>query len=555
LNPDDGNGTSSGNFSHTSNYSFTRWSSTGTVPTFGAAGRIDSDDDLDLVFTENDNIAYPPGSFDQFNPPLSLLYVENRLNENPPTIGFAMRSTRFTGKAVDPIFMESNGPSISPFPDNLLLTWSTDQNAGMGTEGLPDADEDLELSFSATGTGNGDQFDVPSHVSFATGPMPGDGATADVAIGTSGAGHALDLVVPSLSGNSLTVALGDGVGGFDDRSEVTNIATPPPSYVGGPRRVVLTDLTHDGFADAVVLSDYMDSIGGSDWASVITVLHSNGHTGLFKVEERSLEHSGEMAVADIDGDGNKDVVVTRRLGTGAPHDIQVHFGDADGGLDKQRAPYAVGLDSGPAGLTGGLDIADVDGDSDPDVVVSYARLIDPVAWTIRSGVVVFRNDWSSTQSLRPVENVFSTGAVVPDVESLVLGQVNGTSDIDVAVGLRDGTLLFAQGDGTAQGFVQQPIDIESSTQGGGSLALADLDRNSQMDIVSCKGWPAKQSVVQVLLASTDNDFAVSELAGWNPEDYDGAIRPIVGDFDGDGWPDIALVHYVGEVTVLLEHEP
>lgn len=537
-----------GVFSPTANHTSPTYSSmAGVVPTYGAAGLIDADTDVDLVYTCTDSIAYPPGSFAQYTPPLVLFHLDNRLNENPASIAWASRATRFSGRAPDPILYEPPASSFDLLPGGtagLHLIWNVAQAAGFAT-----SDELDTLAFNLTFPNNGNGFveDDPSVFETSNQPFdpPGDGATADIGTGEIAGGPFADIVVPNFVSNSLTLAYGNGDCGFPEIHYVTNIASAPGGYIGGPRRVALHDLNRDGFADAVVGSDFLSWTG--DWDSGLTLLHSNGAIGMAEVEDKSFPHAGELVVGDVDGDGFKDFVKTRRLGVSAPQDLEIHFGSLAGIIDDDRVPYTISVGS-PAVLTGGLDLLDMDGDADLDVVSSFALPSSGGGYDV--GVALFRNTWPTTQGLTLEHNVFATNQPMPDVESVVLGAVNGSTHVDVAVGLRNGRLWFARGTGSTPAFAAQDFDDEAELLGGGSLAIARVSDDDNKDIVSCKGWPAAQSVVQVLYATSTNDFIVSELAGWCPQDVDGANRPIVGDFDGDGVMDLAIVHGAQQVTIV-----
>jgi len=249
-----------------------------------------------------------------------------------------------------------------------------------------------------------------------------------------------------------------------------------------------------------------------------------------------------MIAGDVNGDGHTDVVVTRRRGLSATQDLAVYRGTGSGTVSPTPVVYPSG-----AILTGGLALRDVDNDGDLDPVTTYAT-VNGLGQPTAAGVLVYRNQLP-TQAFSPLASSWPTPAVVPDIESLVLGQIGGSSAPDVAVGHLDGTLWYGTGIGDAR-FAPQTIDVESRDTGGGSLGLADVDGNGLLDIVSCKGEESGQAVVQVHRAMGSNNFAVSEIAGWCPQDLDGGTRPLLGDVDGGNDVELIVVHPSNSATVL-----
>jgi FG-GAP-like repeat len=571
LNPGDGV------FPPVANFSMQRQSTTGVLPTFGAAGDMDEDGDIDMVYSENDSIAYPPGTFAQYNPPVVLVWCKNFYGQGTPSVIFETRATRYVGKAVDPIIVDfPTDPGAAPGLTesslaaadgdlDMALTWRSDQAAGTSSP-----DEDDPATYLGAWINGPAPFPVdPKPVQFATGLRPGDGDSGevgDIVGGGSvepGPGDSVsngpDVVVPNLLSNSITVALGDGEGTFPMVFDIDDIATTaPPGYAGGPRTCLLDDLTGDGFDDCVTYSEFRIS---GDWASQLTQLVSDGTGELLKVQEIALDHAGEASLGDIDDDGFVDAVVTRRRGALAPHDIEIHFGDGSGELDLSASPVQVMLRNG-AKLTGGIDIGDVDIDGDLDVASTYskpAKFQQPGGGQpggpgdgplTQAGVVLFRNDWPSASTLVPIFTLFVTAGGTPDVESVVLGQVGGSAWPDVSVGHRTGAMWHGRGLGTGS-FTPTAIDSESATVGGGSLALADIDDNGLLDIVSHKGELAKQAVVQVHKSDGSADFQVREIGGWCPADIDGGTRPVLADLNMNGQVDLCIAHPNDSVTVLL----
>ena len=145
------------------------------------------------------------------------------------------------------------------------------------------------------------------------------------------------------------VLLGDGQGGFADPIPVS--AQADRSYSG-----VLLDLDLDGDLDMVVSNDDPDP----------KVIHLNDGTGRFTLgstfgrPEWSTRH---VTVADLNRDSVPDVVLANRYGDETGPSF-ICFGDGTGGFGAPCTEVA------PGSATT-ITAADMDGDGDPDLVVPH----------------------------------------------------------------------------------------------------------------------------------------------------------------------------------------
>jgi hypothetical protein len=156
-----------------------------------------------------------------------------------------------------------------------------------------------------------------------------------------------DLAVTMYDSGTVKIYLNDGAGAF------TEAGGSPVTVGAGPLRVVTADLNNDGAADLVV-SNYD---GNS-----ISVLLGNGD-GTFSAAPGSSQALGTnplgLTGADINGDGNPDVVVTNR----GASTFSLYTGNGDGTFQPGQ-DYGTG--AGPISLVSG----DFDGDGKTDAVVA-----------------------------------------------------------------------------------------------------------------------------------------------------------------------------------------
>ncbi|MBI2570109.1 MAG: S8 family serine peptidase [Candidatus Schekmanbacteria bacterium] len=270
-----------------------------------------------------------------------------------------------------------------------------------------------------------------------------------------------------------------------------------------------------------------------------------------------------VAVADLDGDGDNDIVaanyesgtvgvllreaagwaVKQDLAVGSPHDVAVGDLDGDGDNDIVAANYDSATVSvllrGAAGWAAKQDLAvgiapwgvavgDLDGDGDNDIVAANAGS-DTVSVLLREAA-----GWAPKQDL----------TVGITLRKVAVGDLDGDGDNDIAatVNADSGTvsvqLRMAAGWAPKQDLTvgTTPLDV----------AVGDLDGDGDNDIVAAN---RNSHTVSVLLR---------EAAGWAPkQDLTVGTEPLgvaVGDLDEDGDNDIVATNSgSATVSVLLRN--
>lgn len=207
----------------------------------------------------------------------------------------------------------------------------------------------------------------------------------------------------------------------------------------------------------------------------------------------------------------------------APYFGNTHFGfSTDNTTGGNNAPSAGRM-------------ADLDGDSDLDVVVAHS--------TPGTGFSVLRNLGSSyfgALTHYPSRNA---------AEDLVVGEFTGDSILDVVV---TNTGLYGQ-DSTVALFrgLSNGLFTADSTfvtgEGPSGLAAADFNADGHLDLaVVCSGFNGQDSTVSILLNTGTGAFAAQLVLPVSP----GVLKLAAGRMDADSLPDLVTVDRRGRVFVL-----
>src|ERR1700683_5461551 len=289
--------------------------------------------------------------------------------------------------------------------------------------------------------------------------------------------------------------------------------------------IAVADLNGDGNPDLVVAS----------YGNSVSVLLGNGD-GTFQVPvPYSLGGQAiSVVIADVNGDGIPDLLVATRFdnnSNGNQGAVDVLIGNGDGTF-QQPLPYNSGAYDSES-----LAVGDVNGDGKPDLILSMLG-VDPDHCT--NGIIsVFLGNGDGT--FQPPATFNSGGR---NAFSLALGDFNGDRKLDLAVsnlcasgsGLCTSSSLsvfLGNGDGTFQSPVSSSVPIPQSS--GQLLALADYNGDGKLDIAFAGG--------SLLLGNGDGTFQTATTLGLSGTGISS------GDFNHDGKPDLAIAEG-GSVSIL-----
>jgi len=269
-----------------------------------------------------------------------------------------------------------------------------------------------------------------------------------------------------------------------------------------------------------------------DFLGDVSVLLGNGD-GTFQsmVNYKAGRYPQSVVVADFNGDGILDLSIIN-WGEG---DLSVLLGNANGTF-KDAVNFSAAHGAGPYAMAG----ADFNGDGKPDLAIAGGLFSTNVSVLLNNGDATFQTAVQYDGGLSPF--------------FVTVGDFNGDGKPDLAVAnggsyqknYTDGnvSVLLGNGDGTFRTAVS--YDAGSSPQ---SVAVGDFNADGKSDLVVIN---KNSDDISVLLGRGDGTFqaAVNYSVGREPQSV------AIGDFDGDGRLDLAVGNSAaagpfGSITVLL----
>jgi hypothetical protein len=343
---------------------------------------------------------------------------------------------------------------------------------------------------------------LPLQFNQGTSYQTGGTKPVDVAVGDFNCDGKLDLVVVNQDQDTVAVMLGNGNGTF----AAPVIYNLPP---GVPMQVAVADFNNDGNLDIAVITGSVDG-----FTSEVIVLLGSGN-GSFGTPISTVSGVSGLTIkaADVNGDGKQDVLI------GGNGSAAILYGKGDGTF---QAPVL--LSSGSYSL---VDVAagDLNGDGRLDVVCAIANP--------NAGIAVF---------LQNPDGSFSPGQVL-------LTQYSAGSAVAVADFNQDGKLdvllnavpelqeLPGNGDGTFS-TACLPVDGAGST---GPIAIADFNRDGLMDFAAAN-YDTQYGLDVLMGAPAAGGYFGANFV-WSTT-TSGTTGVAVGDFNGDGWPDVVTADSV-----------
>jgi len=322
---------------------------------------------------------------------------------------------------------------------------------------------------------------------------------------------------------------------------------PAVAYVSGgayPMSVAVADVNGDGKPDLLVTNECdFDDFSCDFGYGGLGVLLGNGD-GTFQTAVIYSWNGASpifVAVADVNGDGKPDLVATNLYG-----DVSVLLGNGDGTF-QTAVSYGSGGDNNAS-----VAVADVNGDGKADLVVAN-ECADNNCVNGSVGVLLGNGDGT-------FQTAVSYGSGGNQALSVAIADINRDGKPDIVVGnyCSDTNcdtnasvgVLLGNGDGTFRTAVIYP----SGANDANSVAVADVNGDGKPDILvvnQCLGVQCsinQDGMVGVLLGNGDGTFQAA--VNYDSGGYDG-VFVAVADVNGDGKPDLVVANFDSSALSVL----
>lgn len=344
-------------------------------------------------------------------------------------------------------------------------------------------------------------------------------------------GELVQVSVPA-SMRSAATSLGARYDAFQFRvasqPAAATFTLPPDVPVGVlPVAVAIADLDGDGD---------MDFLASNRTDNSLSVRLNNGQGRFIPGQEINLATTAVpnpqpigVQLADMDGDGDFDIVQVNTSYTGPSVNVFTNSGTANFTLYSSRTV---------SGVPGLLNVLDVTGDGSPDVVLQGSS--SNAGGQLNAALIVLENNGYGSLSLGQQAQTNAYGST----NFIATGDFDNDGDLDALAASNNGnvalytnqTTVNATG-GTVYGLAYS-ANLGLLTAAAADIAVGDLDGDGDLDLVRTP--TASGQVVNVHLNNGQGGFGSSSQTLTTGPSTDGMV---LADMDGDGDLDLIASNY------------
>ncbi len=379
----------------------------------------------------------------------------------------------------------------------------------------------------STGTSNAVSLSVyaPQQGPFVMNAIPGFlvGTESDapwIAVADVNGDGLADVIMPNDVPNG-----SGGIAILDGRSD-GSLAPPTVISMVTPYALLVGDVDGDGIADLV-------SVTQSGSNSVVTVFHGDGHGNFQQTASSQVPYLGTPVteyLADLDGDGLKDLVLSGEQGSGTTSNLQWLRNTGGGNF-----PAAAILST----MNGNtyFSIGDLNGDGKPDIV--YSTQNSPLGPFV---VHTLLNQGSGRFSDSPTPGLNGIGGLT----NIIDFNLDGIPDLVVQVVQPNTVLQLYSFKGKGDGSFQQVSSVTISPPGYDvyQFVIGDFDHDGFPDLAGTDG-ETEPSHILYLFGDGHGNFTPQQVVG--PQ----GVGIAEGDINGDGLPDVIVPDRFSFVSVAL----
>ncbi len=319
------------------------------------------------------------------------------------------------------------------------------------------------------------------------------------------------------------------------------------------------DLDKDGNLEFIFLADHSNpngpSGGWSDGHSVY-VYEWNGSAfeKMWSWADTSLKTGGAsfptMAIADLDGDGNQEIVLGMPSGSGWPAEdvsptvIYVFEFSTDGGPDAPTASWTANSDPGSNTRPSGMAAGDIDGDGVQEVAVGFRAFSTA---STNDALMIFSIDggFAGDFTQFKVEMIDTTGDW-GSVYAVDITDLDNDGNLEAYFSTDNHTIYEASGADTYTLNYSESSEINLGPWTIQGTVQADIDGDGTNELVwghwSSGALRILRNVTDVATIDSTNEAEIKVI------EPNGCRGLTVGDFDKDGKTDIFLGgNYAGNV--------